>query len=578
MKKNITIIFIAIFVSITYAQYIPDWLEIYDVGTTGGEVGINLIASDQDGNVYVCGFKDQGLATNEDIILIKYSPDGNLLWSKWYNSPYNLDERPYGLVISSSGEPIIAGYSDSPKGSDGLILKYDHNGFLLWDRRVESTADTNDVTNDYIKAVTLDNFNNIYVTGSYKEPYKTQYCLASKYNLSGDQIWLNKYVYDYPYSGNSGFSICYDDINQSCYVFATGTIGLDTSWTSDTTFVLGGIAGFSLLKFGTVGNLIWVDSLMVSDEWMMSELSGITDKCLTDNAGNIYLGTRTRDIEAGNSYEDFLLFKVAPNGNTLWTRLYEQTIYSKSKIADLKVDELQNVYVIGPSSDYYSGGQTNWVTIKYNADGEIIWTKIYDRHGYDDTPVGLFFDKVGNILVGGSAKYQGFTGSDYALVRYTSDGVMIDTCIYHAPSQEYCKAMTVDNLDNVLFTGTWGSGFYFGTMRLIPDSVTSVDDDLINPEGFSLSQNYPNPFNPTTKIKYTITTSPKSSPKERTFVRLIVYDILGNEIATLVNEEKPQGEYEVEFNASDYNLSSGIYFYQLRAAGFSSTKKFVLMK
>ncbi|NWF50656.1 MAG: putative Ig domain-containing protein, partial [Ignavibacteriaceae bacterium] len=78
---------------------------------------------------------------------------------------------------------------------------------------------------------------------------------------------------------------------------------------------------------------------------------------------------------------------------------------------------------------------------------------------------------------------------------------------------------------------------------LCVDNVTGVKDNQEIFE-FSLNQNYPNPFNPVTKIKFTIPASPKSSPKERTFVQLIVYDLLGREAAVLVNEEKQPGVYE----------------------------------
>jgi hypothetical protein len=88
------------------------------------------------------------------------------------------------------------------------------------------------------------------------------------------------------------------------------------------------------------------------------------------------------------------------------------------------------------------------------------------------------------------------------------------------------------------------------------------------PTEFSLSQNYPNPFNPITKISWQ---SPVSS-----WQTLKVYDILGTQIATLVNEEIPAGEYEIEFNGDD--LTSGIYFYQLKAGSYIETKKMVLMK
>lgn len=94
------------------------------------------------------------------------------------------------------------------------------------------------------------------------------------------------------------------------------------------------------------------------------------------------------------------------------------------------------------------------------------------------------------------------------------------------------------------------------------------------PDEFSLSQNYPNPFNPSTVISYQLPVSG--------MVTLKVYDILGNEIATLVNEEKQPGTYEVEFNSvgtsRDLYLPSGVYFYQLRAGNFVETKKMVMMK
>ena len=104
------------------------------------------------------------------------------------------------------------------------------------------------------------------------------------------------------------------------------------------------------------------------------------------------------------------------------------------------------------------------------------------------------------------------------------------------------------------------------------DTLTEISDYDINPSNFLLSQNYPNPFNPSTNIKYAI-----SSPQ---YATLKVYDILGNEVATLVDEYKPAGSYEVEFNASSRigNLASGIYFYQLKAGEFVETKKMILLR
>jgi hypothetical protein len=104
----------------------------------------------------------------------------------------------------------------------------------------------------------------------------------------------------------------------------------------------------------------------------------------------------------------------------------------------------------------------------------------------------------------------------------------------------------------------------------ITDPLTDVkkDETEIIPTSFSLSQNYPNPFNPATTIKYDL---PQNSN-----VTLKVYDILGKEVATLVNENEQAGTYTVKFNAN--NLASGIYFYRINAGSFSQTKKFILMK
>ena len=123
----------------------------------------------------------------------------------------------------------------------------------------------------------------------------------------------------------------------------------------------------------------------------------------------------------------------------------------------------------------------------------------------------------------------------------------------------------------------YGTNLYAGTVvdqisvwrRPISEMITSVVGSSIDlPTRFTLSQNHPNPFNPTTIIKYQL---PKLS-----FVTLKVFDVLGNEIANLVNEEKLTGTYEVTWYAQ--GIPSGVYFYQLRSGNFVETKKMLLLK
>ncbi|MBZ0199421.1 MAG: T9SS type A sorting domain-containing protein [Ignavibacteriaceae bacterium] len=108
--------------------------------------------------------------------------------------------------------------------------------------------------------------------------------------------------------------------------------------------------------------------------------------------------------------------------------------------------------------------------------------------------------------------------------------------------------------------------------------VSVANENFIFPNNFSLHQNYPNPFNPTTTIKYTIPDFVKMGHAPSLHVNLIVYDMLGNEITTLVNEAKVPGEYEVVFDAGKYKLSSGVYFYRLTYGTFIETKKMCVLK
>jgi hypothetical protein len=102
--------------------------------------------------------------------------------------------------------------------------------------------------------------------------------------------------------------------------------------------------------------------------------------------------------------------------------------------------------------------------------------------------------------------------------------------------------------------------------HLLPVGLSHNQNGI--PKVFALMQNYPNPFNPTTTIQYAL---PKSSN-----VEIKVYDLVGREVTTLINEFKQAGNYSVEFNAN--NFASGVYFYRIKAGDFTDTKKMLLVK
>jgi hypothetical protein len=143
--------------------------------------------------------------------------------------------------------------------------------------------------------------------------------------------------------------------------------------------------------------------------------------------------------------------------------------------------------------------------------------------------------------------------------RYVApDNILTDTLYSVANS------VNGDSIPSEFDQWNFGNNFIINVI----DQPTGSIDKIILPAQFVLEQNYPNPFNPTTMLSFVISQS--------SFVSLKVFDVIGKEMATLINEEKPAGNYEIQFDAS--GLSSGIYYYRLEANGYSKTNKMVLLK
>jgi len=186
------------------------------------------------------------------------------------------------------------------------------------------------------------------------------------------------------------------------------------------------------------------------------------------------------------------------------------------------------------------------------------------------TVAGHVQDNMGNAVAGAlvfaaDANQQTFSfGVTDMNGNYTIAGLVPGS--YSINSDSYGYTSVQSSTVSVDYNTTYSTSASF---TLTPESITAVNDPQPNIiSGFKLSQNYPNPFNPTTIISYQIPSESK--------VVLKVYNILGGEVATLVNENKAAGSYSVQFNGS--SLASGVYFYQIKAGNFVDTKKLVLLK
>ncbi len=234
------------------------------------------------------------------------------------------------------------------------------------------------------------------------------------------------------------------------------------------------------------------------------------------------------------------------NGGNNWSSIG----VSAEPIRDIYYLDSLNILGIGGDPEFFGAGSVR------TSDGGENWE--YKNLGFFGVATALSF----------RTQSECWAPLSFAetIIRSTDSGENWESFPAPGNSKIYKLAFT-DSL-----TG-YGVGFEGKVIKYKKHLITNLSEQEDVNKSFILYQNYPNPFNPTTRIKYHI-----SKPM---FVSLRIYDVLGNEIATLVDEEKPAGDFEVKFNISRLNnvdVTSGIYFYKLQAGDFISTKKMILLK
>lgn len=245
---------------------------------------------------------------------------------------------------------------------------------------------------------------------------------------------------------------------------------------------------------------------------------------------------------------------------------------------DLATDSSQNLFLVGRL-----GGGTS--TLKMDISGNILWSRVYSPGTvFADNPV-IVLDSVYNVFVTASNTTSGF--ADYAAIKYDSSGNQNFVVLYSylAIGSDYVSDLAINKGGVVYLTGKVqaGGGYAWATVKFSP-KPTNISGNNILPFRYRLGQNYPNPYNPVTNLGFEISELPARNQNGLEnfnpgggFVSLKVYDVLGNEVAVLVNEKKNAGSYQVEFDGS--SLSSGIYFYSLSVNGnLIDTKRMLLLK
>jgi photosystem II stability/assembly factor-like uncharacterized protein len=349
----------------------------------------------------------------------------------------------------------------------------------------------------------------------------------------------------------------------------------------------------------------------MGENWEMIN-NGVTNvnfySIISDGTGILLAGSDRGTFRSSDKGENWI--RISAPGNdyvyNLWkdkfNRIYALTygsgFYRTTDLGDswTRMDKNFNSgYIFGLAMDkaenLYAGGRGGGAIYKSTDDGNS-WTKIYqgisnaviseivvtlDNHIFAtsinegilrSTDQGLSWELRNSGLP--SLKFQsltnGFNGQLFlglgvgGVYSSTNDGEN-----WHNTSDNLGQAVVYDFIfhEKHLYLATDES-----VWKSNPDTLTNIAEDDVKPEAYFLSQNYPNPFNPSTTIKYSL-------PRQGR-ITIVVYDALGREIVKLIDQEKPAGEYSIEFNAS--GLPSGVYVYRMQSDGFTQSRKLLYMK
>ncbi|MBI5475867.1 MAG: SBBP repeat-containing protein [Ignavibacteriales bacterium] len=551
--KNI-ILFVSLFIIISInsiAQVDTSWVRRIN-GPQNINDNAKIIKIAGNGSIYVGGLISRNPGYT-DAIVIKYNQNGDTAWTRYYNNPFNLGSTLYDMDVDKQGNVIITGGSGGNNYDDFFTVKFDSSGNELWAKRF------NDGDIDVSHALAIDDIGNVYVTGPSWVVNQSYNFLTIKYNPDGDSVW------GYRFLGPETAADIPKDIalDKNGNVIVAGTS--DYYW---------GTVDYVIIKIDPARDTTWVikyDSPEQGHDYLKAVGA--------DGTGNIYV---TGDSYKSGGNHDIITIKYNTNGDTLWTRRYNGLGNGDDIVNAMAVDSLGNIYLTG--NGFVPSKGIDCLTMKYNSSGELQWAKTYAGYSYyPDNAFSLALDKSGNVYITGTSSISS-QNLAFITIKYDSGGNQKWVATYDGPADngyDFANSICVDNSGNVFITGgSVGSttGNDITTIKYVQTPTSIEEPSAGSPLKYALGQNYPNPFNPLTIINYQL-------PIDN-WVSLKVYDILGQEVATLVNEYKKTGRYDVEFSAEGGSasgrnastLSSGVYLYRLLARDYVSTKKFILLK
>jgi hypothetical protein len=509
------------------AQLTQEWARIYPSAPNEYAEAVD-VQMDAGGNIYTLG------NVGNDMLLIKYAPNGDTVWTRRVINA----GRPLKIELDRNGDIVVGGSSPG-------LRKYNSSGNLLWTQNVPGGVYT----------MSLDSMNNVFVAGR-----DAIYTHIRKFASNGDTLWARQYL-----------GIGAGSIPTSSTTDGTGNFYLAASHNPNQS------QGILIMKYAPNGDTAWTRVYTRSgfSEWA-------TDIQL-ENGGNIVLaGWSSTGFQLSD--KDYAVVKYSPAGVLLWQRHFNGPGNGEDQINDIDVDESGNIYATGRMTDggFISG------TLKLSSSGDSLWisygASLSSPNGAGSDGRFLRYHR-NRVVVGGK------DGEDISVrVLNPANGTVEHTTSYENQPQSIEQIIgwfrveqtsaggsTIAHTSHQVELPPSGSKLHTVKYSLI---ITGVVESMgRSPSTFALYQNFPNPFNPSTKIVYRVrspygSTDPQGRGRES--VELKVYDLLGREVATLVNEEKAPGSYEVTWDAT--GMAGGVYFYTLTSGTSLLTRRMLLLR
>lgn len=590
MKLSNTFFFAVLFssqflISISIYPQIPDTVWTKTFGGSNIDVGYCVQQTSDSGYIITGYTRSFGSMSGRNVLLIKTDKNGNQEWINAFGG--NNDDEGYSVIQTTDGGYIIAGYTKSygSGANDVYLVKTDISGNQVWDKIFGGTQD------DYAYSVLQTGDGGFLLTGSSFSYGNSSDILMIKTDSNGNLIWQKTH---------GGLSS--DGAMNAAHTSDNGFIL--TGWTLS--FGPGAVGNAFLVKTDSIGNQQWYNYFGGNDADRGYSVQQTTD-------GGYILTGYTGSFGAG--LYDMLLVKTDSAGNQQWMKTFGGT--GRDYGNSIQQTDDGGFIILGYTLSIGAGGD-DFYLVKTDENGNTEWFKTL---GGSQSDVGYFVRQTndgGLILVGHTLSF-GAGVHDVCLIKMENI-IPVELVSFNAAVDKNCIRLnwiTASETNNAGFeiqrsqehkndksleweivgfvkgfgTTTEPKSYFFVDegvlsgkfkyrLKQIDFDGSYVYSDIIDVNVNSISdylleQNFPNPFNPATEIRYYIPLMNLNQDIPLK-VKLAVFDVLGNEIAVLVDEEKSAGSYKVTYNA--FGLPSGVYFYQLRIGDFMSSKKMTILK